>query len=223
VDSRLRDIMKEAYMPCEGKSFCECNGIKYEPSSGHMPRGFCGATGQIEDVKLVLVLAEPGTPKDEHYDEGDVDYMLEQHIKKVGVAFDGDRDKLDLFHKNTGKIVEMCFDKKFIEVKKHIWITESVLCSLPPDNKMPADVVRKCGNKYLIKQYELLKHAYWVVLGGDAEKRLRRILHIPYQQHVYHPSCRPIHEAAAVNSWKVLANNFKNFINNKSKGVQDER
>jgi hypothetical protein len=36
--------------------------MRWAPEEGHVPRGFCGATGSPEDVRLVVVSAEPGDP-----------------------------------------------------------------------------------------------------------------------------------------------------------------
>ena len=34
--------------------------MQWQPESGHVPRGFCGETGKPSDVRLVLMVAEPG-------------------------------------------------------------------------------------------------------------------------------------------------------------------
>ena len=39
-----------------------CADAVYDPASSHIPRGFSGAEGSLDDVLLVMVFAEPGFP-----------------------------------------------------------------------------------------------------------------------------------------------------------------
>ena len=65
------------------------------PSEGHVPRGFLGATRALEEVEVVMVLAEPGPPKDtkpnsEKYEHSDDDpkATLERVVKFVYGCYD---------------------------------------------------------------------------------------------------------------------------------------
>jgi hypothetical protein len=42
--------------------------MRWLPGTGHVPRGFFGATGEVSEVELVLVTPEPGDPHGEELD-----------------------------------------------------------------------------------------------------------------------------------------------------------
>lgn len=71
MNSDLTDILILAYEPCGGLD-SRCKGLmQWNPSNGHIPRGFCGARGITSNIELVLVMAEPGNPDDsENYPLG---------------------------------------------------------------------------------------------------------------------------------------------------------
>lgn len=73
-EDELSALMRQAYMPCSNidVELGLCREAKWAPETGHIPRGFLGATGALEDVELVMVFAEPGHPHpDEIYDPED--------------------------------------------------------------------------------------------------------------------------------------------------------
>ena len=58
----LLDLLLPAYNPCVGFR-TKCAGVaKWAPESGHVPRGYLGATARPDDVDLNLLVAEPGDP-----------------------------------------------------------------------------------------------------------------------------------------------------------------
>jgi hypothetical protein len=57
----LSEILLPAYAPCADFSNA-CNEMRWIPEAGHVPRGFLGACGDLSDVELILVFAEPGDP-----------------------------------------------------------------------------------------------------------------------------------------------------------------
>ena len=61
----LIEVLAPAYEPCRHMPVCggRCRQSHWEPANGHMPRGFLGATGELDEIELVIVLAEPGDPK----------------------------------------------------------------------------------------------------------------------------------------------------------------
>ena len=62
MNATLKAILDPAYPYCPGFAGA-CRGhVRFDPVEGHIPRGFCGATGALEDIELVMVLAEPGPP-----------------------------------------------------------------------------------------------------------------------------------------------------------------
>jgi len=58
---RIIELLLTAYEPCPSFSSA-CKSMRWVPERGHIPRGFCGATGDLDEVDLVLVCAEPGDP-----------------------------------------------------------------------------------------------------------------------------------------------------------------
>lgn len=60
----IMDVLLPAYAPCphfrsRGGS---CREAVWSPEQGLVPRGFLGATGELHEVRLVMVFAEPGHP-----------------------------------------------------------------------------------------------------------------------------------------------------------------
>ena len=53
-------VLSEAYSPCQ--SFGKCKEAQWLPEEGHIPRGFLGATGLVNEVEAIFVFAEPGHP-----------------------------------------------------------------------------------------------------------------------------------------------------------------
>ena len=58
----LLDVLVPANAPCTGFSG-KCRSVaRWCPTEGHFPRGFIGALGDLDEVQLVIVVAEPGDP-----------------------------------------------------------------------------------------------------------------------------------------------------------------
>lgn len=72
-----------------------------------MPRGFCGATGELDKVKLVLVCAEPGDPHPhESHDKTSVVDIFDSAYKYAYSCFENSKD---VFHRNVRRILDLCF------------------------------------------------------------------------------------------------------------------
>jgi len=68
-NKKMLDVLLKAYSPCVNIGVCR--EAKFDPLSGHVPRGFLGCTGNLEDVKVIFVFAEPGHPhQEEKYTPG---------------------------------------------------------------------------------------------------------------------------------------------------------
>ncbi len=164
----LANLLAPAYAPCSAFSG-PCHEMRWSPSQGHVPRGFLGATGTLEDIELVLVFAEPGDPHEDEIHEG-----LTSAFRYATRAFEAG---IDQFHRNVRAILDSCwpglsFDKQM----KKVWMTESVLCSATKEGGSVSTVAaRECGRRYLAAQLVLLPHAVVVALGRKAQKRLRAI------------------------------------------------
>ncbi len=173
--SELVAIFAEAY-PC--RHLCSaCSQIRYDPIHGHIPRGYCGGFGRLEDIELVLILAEPGNPPpgQETYDkksEPDA-YVLDIANGVFGAIKSGD----SAFHRNIASILNECWPQHTIEEQlKRTWITESVLCSAKiACAKIPRVSEQACGVQYLKKQLDLLSGRFVATLGRKAAQRIARL------------------------------------------------
>ena len=170
----LISVLLEAYAPC--KNFGICKEAKWAPKEGHMPRGFLGATGELREVEVVMIFAEPGRPHGgETYDDGDpLNYMMQgiQH------TYDCFANGTDLFHQNTRWFLSQLYPQmNFDEQLKYVWMTEGRLCSIANEIGKMND--RTCANYYLARQLELLPNATVVAFGKKTQNYMRQINH-PY-------------------------------------------
>lgn len=168
------DSLRSAYLPCPGFQ-SSCTSMRWKPDVGHVPRGFCGATGNPEDVRLVLVCAEPGDPHpgEAHLGDGTPDGYLESAYSYAWTCLESGKD---LFHRNFRHLLDLCWPGQTFEQQMHkTWRTESVLCSAEVEGgKVPLEVERACAERFLRPQLSLFPGAVVVALGGKAQARLRR-------------------------------------------------
>src|SRR5436305_10545868 len=76
----LLKILESAHAPCPNFQGV-CGGcMRWKPGVGHVPRAFGGARGGANDVKLVIVNAEPGDPADSESYNGTPSDMLSKSI-----------------------------------------------------------------------------------------------------------------------------------------------
>jgi len=167
IPQHIRDLFEEAYKPCSGFT-SSCRSMKYLPNQGHVPRGFWGATGSPEQVKLILVVAEPGDPHPNEVHSG-----LDSAYNYARTSFIAGTDQ---FHKNVQYILDGCFPGQTFEQREtQVWFTESVLCSASTEGgRVPVSVERACGEKFLKKQIEIFNNATVVALGAKARDRLKK-------------------------------------------------
>lgn len=162
----LLALLTTAY-PCPSFSGA-CQTMRWEPLNGNIPRGFVGATGNLSDVEVVLVVAEPGDPQ-----PGDHDTMEEA----MAHAYRSYKSGTGVFHQKARAFLDLCWPGlPFDEQMKRVWITESVLCSAEKTTgPVPVAVENECGQRFLKKQLEMFPDAVVVALGNKAQKRLSRI------------------------------------------------
>lgn len=193
--SPLFDVILPAYAPCENFGG-DCVQMRWSPTEGHVPRGFCGALGSAADVELVLVTAEPGDPL-----PGEVHSGIES---TVAYSLRGLREGVTLFHRNICLILDLCFPNQSLgQQLRRTWRTNSVLCSAKVEcGPVPRGVESACMRRYLAPQLALLPHAMVAALGSKAQKRLARegIAFFP----ALHPSARKSN-AEKYASWRALA------------------
>lgn len=170
-DDKLSELLRAAYLPCS--NFGVCAEARWAPESGHIPRGFLGATGALEDVELVMVFAEPGHPHPgEIYDSTDnPDTLLENGMHH---AYESFANGTDLFHRNVRWFMGQLYpDLTFDEQLRYVWLTDGRLCSI--DNEIGGQRDHRCAERYLRTELEMLPNATVVAFGGKAHDYVRRL------------------------------------------------
>ena len=197
LNASLVEILSPAYRCPEFDGLC-AGEMRWLPEAGHVPRGFAGATGLIEEVELILLVAEPGDPRYGEAHEGlrtAYDY-----------AMNSLRTSRDPFHKNVRKILDLCWPGLcFEDQMRKTWLTESVLCSAQKSTGPVTDESsRSCGQRYLLAQLALFPKALLVALGGKARDRLLalEVRNFVSAFAVGRPGC---YQAGALPSWEAVA------------------
>lgn len=164
----IAKVLEPAYGPCPGFSG-PCSEMRWDPPRGHVPRGFLGATGALEEIEIVLVVAEPGDP---YHDEDHTNII--NTFRYLSARKDVGRDQ---FHRNVKAIMNSCWpDLPYDQQQRKVWLTESVLCSaLREGGPVKRNASQECGKRYLLPQLQLLPKALVVALGRKAQSRLREI------------------------------------------------
>ena len=167
----LREILTSSYNPCPGFQG-SCKGIAtWNPEKGHVPRGFLGALGSLDEVQVVILVAEPGDPLPQESFEFNDELMAQtcRHTFKLLQTA-----HLDYF-RNLRFLLDRIFPKMDLEQQlRKTWITETYLCSAPKTTQnVPIRAERGCANRFLVKQLELLTGRPTIALGGKAQKRAR--------------------------------------------------
>lgn len=165
-NEQLLAVMREAYS-CG--YFGSCRQAKFDPKSGHVPRGFLGATGDLGNVEAIFVIAEPGHPHpDERYSDGaSTNQLLSEAL---GHTYKSYREGTDLFHRNMRWVMDQLWPGTFDEKLDRVWITEGRLCSI--DSEIGAFNDKLCAPAYLSRQIELLPSAAIVLFGAKAKQRV---------------------------------------------------
>lgn len=192
----LELILTPAYNPCQEFSNY-CKEMRWNPDAGHVPRGFLGACGELSEVELVLVFAEPGDPQ-----VGEKHSGLQSAYDYAMMTFDAE---LDLFHRNVRKILDMCWPEMPFQEQMHkAWLTDSVLCSAPKEGgHVSKSASNACGRQYLLAQLALFPNALIVALGSKAQNRLRS-LGVPNFLSVYAVAPPGCNRREALESWKKI-------------------
>jgi hypothetical protein len=164
MDARLIEILLPAMAPCP--NFEGCKGhVKCEPATGHIPRGFGGASINPADVRLILINAEPADPADSETYTGDGSSMLKQHETYVNSYMHGNirrGSSTSPFHRNLRTILDLCWPGiDHNERWAKTWYTNTVLCSAPMSGGSVAhEVVDCCIKACLQPQLAVFPNAY---------------------------------------------------------------
>jgi hypothetical protein len=199
---KMMNVLLRAYAPCP--FFGICPEAIWEPSIGQVPRGFLGCTGELDEVEVVFIFAEPGHPYDgDNFQNHDKKRMIQQVIT---ASYHHRSQGTDLFHRNLLWLMECLWPNlSFDEMLKKVWMTESRLCSIENEiGDAKGGNKKLCVNEYLKPQIDLLPNATTILFGGKARKRVGQIL--PQSHHAYALSPPGANHTPAKPSWeKVIA------------------
>ena len=167
-NEQLRTLLREAYGPCP--FFGRCREAVWAPESGHIPRGYLGATRALADVELVMVFSEPGSPhQGERYDSSLGEDLLIDACSEH--AYQSFRDGSDLFHRNVRWFLSQVYpESTFDEQLQKVWLTEGRLCSIK--DEIAGTMDRTCAQHYLTGQLALVSQATIVAFGQKARRYL---------------------------------------------------
>ena len=185
----LIKILRPAYEPCEG--FEEsCNGIAtWRPACGYVPRGFIGALGRLNEVKVVILLSEPGNPHPTESCKGQ--NKLRQTSEYTFKAIEQGTDR---FHKRLKYLLDLLFpDLPLKDQLRKAWVTQTYLCSAPTESGQVRRAAEyECTKRYLSRQLNLLPGRPVLALGkGKAHRRAKHVMHDTRNlRHALHPSAR---------------------------------
>lgn len=173
----LVEVLAPAFKPSDMLADkCRCLA-KWDPARGFVPRGFIGALGSLEDVEVVIIVAEPANPLpgENYVPWGDPVAYIEavcrsayKHLEKPAKAF----------HSNLRHLLNCIYPEMSSSLPdqlRRVWITESVLCSAQKAaGDVPGRTERHCVDNYLRPQLKLLSELPQVPFGGKAQRRTRR-------------------------------------------------
>ncbi len=210
------EILRPSLQPCPALTSTCANAVTWDAARGLVPRGWLGAIGAVDDVKLVLVTAEPGDPAD-GTDYGGMDcgrLLGELHRFAIDALA---RDILRRegrpapFHRNLRVILDLCWpDLRLHEQLVRTWITPAVLCSARVSGgAVPRSVESACATRYLSRELQAFPRAFVVALGGKAAARLR-LAGRPADICVQHPSAR--HKPHREASWRSAGEAFLTWL-----------
>lgn len=168
LDPTLLRILQPAY-PCpEFTDTCK-EWARWCPTGGHVPRGFLGACGNVSEVELVFVLAEPGDPYPGEKHDG-LDSAYNFLLSRFRAA-------LSVRTKNLRSIIDSCWPRMPLDKQMtKVWITNSVLCSASEEGgTVPRRSEKLCGERYLLKEIAVFQNGLVIALGGKAARRLRAL------------------------------------------------
>jgi hypothetical protein len=171
----LLDVLAPAFEPCVMFGHACSGSATWDPARGYVPRGFLGALGSIEEVEVVIIVAEPGDPLpgESHEITGD----LVTDIERVcHYAYDHLEGRRSQFHSNMRHLLDDIYPGLSLrEQLRRVWITESVLCSAHVESgTIPRVSEEACVDRYLARQLALLPGRPHVPFGRKARERAGR-------------------------------------------------
>jgi hypothetical protein len=168
---------------------------------GHVPRGFVGALGTLEEIELVLLIAEPGNPYSSERHTGSNPTEFIEGV--CAYAFQQYERRTDLIHRNVRGILDRCWPGLTLRDQfRKTWISETYLCSAVREGgSVPAASWRVCVNDYLSPQLRLLPDRVVVALGKKAQQRAASFPFVHKAGAVSPPGCN---FAGVKTSWDAI-------------------
>lgn len=202
----LLALLLPAYKLCRGFAGACAGAARWKPQAGHVPRGFVGALGELAEVELVLLIAEPGDPHvgERHQAQTPAEYVEDA----CAYAFTQFERGTDLFHRNMRGILSSCWPGMPLrEQLRKTWISETYLCSaMKEGGSVPAASWRACAADYLAPQLRLLSDRVVVALGAKAQQRTRMFPQVHPAGAVAPPGCN---FAGVRESWAAIPGYLK--------------
>lgn len=208
----LVNVLLPALAPCRHLEGACRNFAAWNPACGDMPRGFGGANGCCEAVRLVLVTAEPGSPGDSESYGGAPAAMLTDHLRFFEHTLRHDAlrraGRGAPFHRNLRVILDLCWPVMSLDQQLAVsWITNAVKCT--PSRGKIGNASSTCVSSYAAREIGALPHAYVIALGHAANRRLKAA-GVRVDQFGQHPSARP--NTNPRRSWKIAASEFRRWL-----------
>lgn len=210
----LIEVLLPSLFPCEYFKGPCADKCLWKPQLGFVPRGYFGATGNLNDVELILVTAEPGDPADGEVYIGQPEEILQKYLTEVESHFRNESlrrsGRAAPYHVGINTILSYFLPNDDFDSRwKKTWLTDAVLCSAKVSGGQIDKVVElTCGSAYLRKQLELFPSAYVLALGNKANNRIRRC-GLKSNAVTVHPSFHWKGKAFNKAKWQQAAKDFR--------------
>ena len=185
---KLVKILRPAYRCSSFDGACKGTAT-WRPKCGYVPRGFIGASRGLDEVKVVILLSEPGSPYPTESYKGPK--KLKQTCEHTIEALEGGRDR---FHRKLKCLLNLLFPGLPLNRQlRKVWITQTYLCSAPTESgRVPKASENECARRYLSKQLKLLRGKPVIALGkGKAHRRALSVMpDMGNLKDALHPSAR---------------------------------
>jgi hypothetical protein len=174
------DVLLPAFAPCRHLTGA-CREARWEPTKGHVPRGFVGALGTVAEVKIVLLTAEPGDPfpGEDHSEPTSIGILAGTTANYFDFLLHAsERSGMNhVFPKKMRRLLDICWpDTSFDEQLRRTWITDTYLCSAKKESgPVAVDATRTCAETYLRRCLAVFSDPLIVALGGKATQRCKQV------------------------------------------------
>jgi hypothetical protein len=179
-DQVIHDRVRKALLPIlpAAMDIAKRYGLPADYSAGHRPRHFAGNLAEPDAVRLVLLLAEPGSnPGPEELDRAPANWLDDVTCDGLGnggfrLRYDGAAQSA--FEINPRNFIGMIWpEENFPERMKKVVVANAFCMQAHfSTGKIPAAATKEYG-PYLKRFVSLFRNAVVVVAGGKASERCR--------------------------------------------------